>query len=313
MSTKRYLYVAQALSDPRIKKQNVFKVGYSTQPMTRIDTLGGSGSTATYKLILVLELPSAVKDIHVLAHHNLDPFVVHRHVDLQRQYVSVFGHGHRLGVQRRREIVMFGPRYTLPRIKALFRRIVAGMKSPVGTYVCTDENCLSTGGVTYCGVCVKFMKSLVNTITYQSGVSSRALGRKRSLDDAGVLISALIGKTRELKKYKWRGPSVGDFWILRPTVHLLDQGCRFLLVAVQSRNEQRRTSRVQWWSCASADTLDTMAKFTPDGNTDTLSWDGGGWQCQIRTKQHVRFMRILDLDKVLYYVRQWRVSTRGTQ
>jgi hypothetical protein len=262
---------------------------------------------------LILELPSAVKDIHVLAHHTIDPFVVHRHVTLQAQYIEVFGSGHSAGIQRRREILMFGPKYTLNRVKALFRRVVNGMYSPTGTYKCADESCLSTGGVAYCGVCVKFMKSLVNTLTYQRGVSSLTGGRKRSLEDADVLFTSLVGQATERKKHKWAGPCVGDFWVLRPTTNLLAGGCRFLLARVQSRNERKRTSRVQWWSCETNDTPDTNSKFTPETHLDTLPWESGGWQCVIRTKQNVRFMRIVDWEKVAYYARQWRTPARQTE
>jgi hypothetical protein len=309
MTTRNYLYLAQALSDPRLKTHHVFKVGYSTNPQDRIKTLGGSGSTVTYKTILVLELPSGVKDIHVLAHHKLDPFVVYRHTELQARYLAVFGPGHRPGLHRRREIVMFGPQYTLQRVKALFRRVVTGMYSPAGTYQCTEESCLSAGGVAYCGVCVKFMKSLVNTLTYQSGVSSRSDARKRCLDGADVLFSTVARQIHARKRHKWDGPIIGVFWVFRPTINLLATGRQFLVARVQSRNERKRTSRVQWWSCATTDIPDLRSKFTPETNIDTLSWDGGGWQCDIRTKQHAQFMRVVDIEKIAYYSRQWRIST----
>ena len=307
--TTHYLYLARALSDPRTKKHNVYKVGHSIQPMDRVNTLGGSGSTVTYQTLLVLKLPSAVKDIHVLAHRMIDPFVVHRHEDVQAQYIAIFGRGHTEGIKRRREIVLFGEHYTLSRIKTLFRRVVASMSSPSGTYKCTDENCISTGGASYCGVCTKFMKSLVNSITYQSGVSSQAGGRKRALDHADSLFATILEQTREQKKHKWLGPGIDEFWILRPDIRLLKTGCRFLVAHVQTRSVKKRTSRVQWWSCTTNDDMDTTAKFTPDSGTDILSWDGGGWQCNIRTKQYTRFMRIVDTDSVKYYSRQWRVAT----
>jgi hypothetical protein len=306
----RYLYVAQACSDARLKKHHVYKVGYSTQPLERVHTLGGSGSTESYEIILVLELPSALKDSHVLAHRRLDPFVVHRHEDLQSKYTALFGSGHNNGVRRRREIVMFGQQYTLSRVKSLFRRIVSNMRSPTGTYQCHDGTCLATGGVAYCDVCSKYMKSLVNSMTYQSGVSSQISGRKRTLEDMDTLFTTMIEQAREHKKQRWHGPTIGDFWVLRPTVNLLKSGCRFLVARVQSLNKSKRTSRVQWWSCSTDDDMDVKAKFTPDVETDTLSWDGGGWQCHIRMKQYTRFMRIVDTDTVKYYARKWRVNVQ---
>jgi hypothetical protein len=281
--------------------------------MDRVRMLGGSGSTVSYETLLVLQLPSAVKDIHVLAHRLVDPFVVHRHEDVQDRYIAVFGAGHREGIKHRREIVMFGPQYTRARIKTLFRRIVNGMCSSRGTYQCTDTNCLATGSVAYCGVCVKFMTSLVNGITYQSGVSSHINGRKRSLETADALFGTMLEQTREQKKHKWVGPDVGDFWILRPDRNLLRSGCRFLVARVQSRNTKTRASRVQWWSCLTNDVMDTNAKFTSENNTGLLSWDDGGWQCNIRTKQYNHFMRILDTDNVKYYVRRWRVAIPPSQ
>jgi hypothetical protein len=306
--TTNYLYLARTLSDPRMKKHNVYKVGCSTNPLERVRTLGGSGSTVTYEMVLTLELPTAVKDIHVLAHRLIDPFVVHRHTDIQTTYITLFGRGHANGSKRRREIVMFGDQYTLQRIKALFSRVVASMSSPSGTYQCMDENCIATRGASYCGVCTKFMKSLVNSITYQSGVSSQSGARKRTLADANSLFITMLEQTREQKRHKWKGPGIGDFWILRPDTNLLKTGCRFLVAHVQSRNVKKRRSRVQWWSCITSDVMDSMAKFTPDTDTDILSWDGGGWQCKIRTKHYNRFMRILDTDNVRYYARRWSVA-----
>jgi hypothetical protein len=311
--TKQYLYVAHARSDRRIDKHHVYKVGYSTRPLDRIRTLGGSVSTVTYEPLLVLELPSAVKDIHVLAHRLVDPFVVYRHEGLQTKFLSIFGPEHQEGIKRRRELVMFGAHYTRSRVKALFRRIVASMCSPMGTYLCKDETCLSMGGVSYCGVCKKFLNSLVNCITYQSGVSKQAVGHKRSLEDADSLFVAMLEQTRNQKKRKWVGPGIGVFWILRPDIGVLKTGCHFLVARVQSRCTSKRTSRIQWWSCTSGDDLDPAAKFTADPDLDTLSWDGGGWQCSIRTRLYSRFMRIVDTDNINYYARQWRVPARRSE
>jgi hypothetical protein len=311
--TTHYLYVAHVSSDRRSARHHVYKVGYSTRPLERIRTLGGSVSTVTYEPLLVLELPSAVKDIHVLAHRLVDPFVVYRHGSLQTKYLSIFGSEHKEGIQRRRELVMFGAQYTRSRVKALFRRIVASMRSPAGTYLCKDATCLSTGGVSYCSVCKKFLTSLVNCITYQSGASKKAGGRKRTLEDTNSLFTAMLEQARNQKKHKWLGPAIGDFWILRPDIVLLETGCRFLVARVQSRNTTQRTSRVQWWSCITSDDLETAAKFTADVTVDTLPWDGGGWQCSIRTRLYSRFMRILDMDSVNYYARQWRVPARRVE
>lgn len=76
--TTHYLYVAHTPSDRHSDRHHVYKVGYSTCPLDRIRTLGGSVSTVDYEPLLVLDIPSTVKDIHVLAHHLVDPHVMYR-------------------------------------------------------------------------------------------------------------------------------------------------------------------------------------------------------------------------------------------
>ena len=303
-----YLYIAQESSNVKIKKHHVFKVGYSSQPTERIKALGGSGSTLSYEAVLILELPFAVKDIHILSHRLLDPYVLFRHDDIQAKYLKIFGSGHKVGIKRRREIVMFGSEFTLTRIKALFRKVVSSMCSSSGTYICTDKNCLATGGIMHCSVCVKFMKSLVNSITYQPGVSINRIGRKRKIEASDTIFTQMIEQTHLQKRQKWAGPNLGEFWVLRPDTNLMQNGCPFLVARIQSRSLSKRTSRVQWWSCTTDGVMNKNSTFVPDTNMDVLPWDGCGWQCNIQTKQHSRFMRIIDIDVVKYYARQWRVG-----
>lgn len=84
--------------------------------------------------------------------------------------------------------------------KLSFVGFVANMRLPTRTYLCTDETCLSTDGVSYYGVYKKFLTSLMNCITYQSIVSKQSDGHKRTLEDANSLFTALLDQARQQKK-----------------------------------------------------------------------------------------------------------------
>jgi hypothetical protein len=294
-----YLYIARSQSDPNMKKHNVFKVGHSSQPLERIQTLGGSGSTETYEPILIVALPRYVKDLHILAHRCIQKFVVHRHELLQKKYLGIFGNGHEDGVKRRREIVMFGPRYPVSKIKDLFRRVVDNISSSTGTYVCTDPDCIANGGASDCAVCTKFTMSLLNCIAYQKRRTNR-YRRRRILESVETQLMAMI--TAKKKRRKWPGPAVGSFWIIHADMKL---GIR--VVRVVANHKQLRTSSVQEWTprTGSGSLVRTLqSRFTnEDDDHDTLDWDQQGWRCRIHMKHFKSFCRILNVADVNASVR----------
>ena len=297
-----YLYIAQSQSDSNAKKHNVYKVGHSTQPLERIRTLGGSGSTETYEPILIVALPRHAKDIHVLSHRCIQKFVVYRHEDMRSKYIAIFGQGHADGVKRRREIVMFGARYAVSRIKALFRGVVENISSQTGDYICTDKDCDSNGGPAGCAVCVKFTNSLLNCISYQQGLNARSTLRKRKriLETVETQLVALMSAKK--KQRTWKGPSIGTFWIIRPDADMVQRGLRFRVVRVLSNDKRRRTSTIHEWCCDDDGSI--QSRFTNDGETYTLSWENG-WQSTVQMKEFKTFCRIVNVSDVKYIVQQW--------
>ena len=311
-----YLYIARSQSDPDVKKYNVYKVGHSSRPLERIRTLGGSGSTETYEAILIVALPQHVKDLHILSHRCIQKFVVYRHETMRSKYTSIFGQGHANGIKRRREIVMFGQRFSVSKIKELFRRVVENISSQTGNYSCTDTDCASTGGATDCAVCVKFTNSLMNRISYQKGLRARSSLRKRKriLETVETQLVAMISAKK--KQRKWKGPCVGAFWILRPDADMVQRGFRFRVVRVISNDKRRRVSTIQGW-CGGTDgggvggfSLISIlqSRFTNDGDVDILSWDQNEWQCIVQMKQFKSFCRIMNVSDVNYATQQW-IST----
>jgi hypothetical protein len=304
-----YLYIARSQSDPNMKKHNVFKVGHSSQPLERIRTLGGSASTETYEPILIVALPSCVKDIHILAHRYIQQYVVHRHEMLQSKYVSVFGKSHANGIKRRREIVMFGPRFPVSRIKDLFRRVVDNIRSQTGKYICKDQECVVMGGgASYCAVCTKFTNSLLNCISYQKGRGA-LLKRRRVLESVEAQLLSMM--TVKNKRKKWQGPSVGSFWIIRPDSDLQQRGYRFMVVRILSNDKRDRTSKIQVWSPSDTGSLVStlQSRFTRDIESPTCSseeieWNRSGWKCVVQMRQFKSFCRIMNVPDVKYTVQQ---------
>jgi len=315
-----YLYIARSLSDPIAKKHNVYKVGHSTKPLERIQTLGGSGSTETYEPILIVALPRYVKDIHILAHRSIQKYVVNRHDQLIEKYVSVFGTGHMAGIMKRREIVMFGPRFAVTRIKKLFRRIIGNMSSRKGDYTCMDADCIQNGGASCCPVCTKFTSSLLNCITYQQGARHERSHRLLLENVASRLVDMLsVSRQR-----KWKGPGVGTFWILQPDV---GSSVRFRLIRVLSNDRRTRTSKVQEWSPSRSGGLSLVgvlqSRFTTNSSDDddrqqspihyadeTLSWEQTEWYSMVHMRHFKSFCRIANVPDVTYTVQQWTSSVR---
>ena len=262
-----FLYVAYCTSDTRFGANHIYKVGHSQTPVERIRSLGGSGSTETYAPLLILPLPTYVKDLHVLVHRSIAKYVVHSHPALQDKYLALFGVGHADGLRRRRELVMFGKTFSRSRIKALFRRAVQSVQSDTGGYRCSDATCVSNQGAAHCTVCVTFIRSLLNSIKCQS--LSSALGRKA----AEAQLVQLLSTTR---RSQWAGPARGSFWAVHTTAR------RLVLVQVHTVDRRRRRSEVSLWTPVEEDRSDVLkSRFTCDATqrTTTMSWDTGHWRC----------------------------------
>lgn len=303
-----FLYLARSQTDPTMRKHNVYKVGHSKEPMERIRKLAGSASTETFEPILIVALPNYVKDAHVLSHRDIQPFVVHRQHELQAKYITVFGKGHREGLTRRRELVMFGPRFALSRIKALFRRVVDSISSHAGTYVCTDRACAGTGGTAYCEVCTKFTQSLLNSATYHNKrlhKRSSRRNRRNILASVQNQLQTLMPSVR--KRKQWQGPALGSFWMLRPDPDLRQLGYRFLIVRVLSNDNTHRKSQVQGWAHSGTDTASLVrtlqSKFTEDSpmcSVEDIRWDQQSvWECLVHMKQFKSFCRVLNVSDVV--------------
>lgn len=299
-----YLYIAQAQADPNVKKHNVYKVGQSAHPLERIRTLGGSGSTDTYEPILIVALPRHVKDTHILSHRCIQKFVVGRHEDMRSKYITIFGSGHATGLKRRREIVMFGHRYAVSRIKDLFRQVVKNVSSRKGNYVCMDTACVSNGGPSDCAVCLKFTSSLLNCISYQKEVNKRFLLQKhrRILESVETKLIALMAAKK--KRKPWKGPSVGSFWLVRPENETM---CR--VVRITSNDKRNRSSGVCGWEPRETvqNLIQTLqSRFIEDDNGSTnLGWDRSGWKCVVEMRRFNTFGRIQNVSDVRYGIQQW--------
>ena len=103
---------------------------------------------------------------------------------------------------------MFGSRYTVSRIKDLFRRVVENLSSPqTGNYTCNDKGCGANGGSVDCAVCVKFTTSLMNCISYQKSMNARSSHRqrKRLVETVETQLMELISNR---KKQRLKGPRV---------------------------------------------------------------------------------------------------------
>ena len=310
MRTTNYLYIARSKSDPNAKKHSVYKVGHSSRPLDRIRTLAGSASTETYEPILILALPAYVKDVHILSHRSIQRFVVHQHVVLQSKYIDIFGAGHADGIKRRREIVMFGLRYAVSKMKDLFRRVVGSITSRTGAYMCKDSECIVNDGTSSCSVCSKFTQSLFNCITYQKRLQQSCHKRTRVIEAAETRLVSML--THKHNRKKWDGPTVGSFWIMRPDVSMRRLGYRYLIVRIISNNKRTRISSVQEWSHSGTDQASLVntlqSRFTTDNIYSNVHWDQASWQCVVYMRRFRSFCRLLNVSDVMYIAQQWPSS-----
>jgi hypothetical protein len=137
--------------------------------------------------------------------------------------------------------------------------------------------------------------------------------RKRVLlETVETQLVALISAKK--KQRKWKGPSVGAFWLLRPDADMIHRGFRFRIVRVLSNDTRRRASRIEGWCGTDRGSLiDTLqSRFKNDDDEDILSWDQNGWQCIVNMKQFKAFSRIVNVSDVNYVAQQWAsISVRA--
>jgi hypothetical protein len=338
-----YLYVTRSITNQKALRHHVYKVGISTDPYTRIRTLGSAGSTETYEPIVVLPLPCGVKDTHILAHRMVKKFVLFSSETLQRQYAKIFGKEHLHALKRRRELVMFGSGFSLTRVKSLFQRVLrdistVGHKNHTkkGLYVCRDTSCTS---IIRCGVCTKFIRSVWNGIAYQKSSMYRdplasfgqSLTRKRKLELLEKVEAKFVKMTEERPTKRtrrrqpdprWQGPMVDEYWLLRPNISMIRSGHRFLIGKVVSNNDDLRTSRVQWWLPRNVTGLQNMRMavdtiFVEDNTISPLMelpWDNGGWQRSIRmTRSDYKQIWKVDGPTVIDFVKRWTSRSCGVR
>lgn len=168
-----FFYIARSRVNEVARKYHIYKAGCSMNPQARIRNLGGAISTDTFEPLLIIKLPLHVRDTHILAHRLVHPFVVSQHEKLTRKYLSLFGAKHLAGIRRRRELLLFGTRYTLKHIKQLFAKVVRDMTSRHGVYKCREHTC--GGQNPLCGVCVKYTATLLNKRLYRQRPRLRLL------------------------------------------------------------------------------------------------------------------------------------------
>lgn len=296
---KNYLYLAQSTS-PIDKKYNIYKMGCSTSPESRVKYLGGSCSTNTYTTLLVIPLPMGLKDVHILSHDKLSSYVLYRNEKLQRRYMNIFGQDHENGLHRRREILMFGTSFSKKRVIEMIKKLVKTMsrRGHDGNilYRCSVKGCISSGGTEYCGVCKKFMCSILNSLTYQKiqmhrlSIGKRMSKRKRILELECIESDFTNNIQKKRRRYsvkpQWEGPDIGDFWV-RYNTH---GGYMFEVIRIMTSDGLSRSSRVQRWSPISNrsdNVFDSIfEQETRDGTRydtlDIVKWDDGGWIMSIK-------------------------------
>ncbi|MDA9932938.1 hypothetical protein N9C24_04885 [Gammaproteobacteria bacterium] len=290
---QNYLYIAQSTSSTD-KRYNIYKMGCSTTPEERVRTLGGSCSTSTYVPLLILPLPMGLKDVHILSHEMLEPYVLYRNTKLQNRFLKIFGQDHKDGLDRRREILMFGTSFSKKKVIELVKSLVKKMtrRSKDGSiqYRCSTKDCVSSGGTEYCNVCQKYVRSLLNSLTYQKIQMNRlALGKRMSkkrrileLESIESSFTENISKKRKRRETnpEWEGPERGEYWVRSG-----DGGYTMDVVRVMTLDGVKRSSRVQWWSPIrnmSGRNIDSVfEQDTRDGTRydtlDLVKWDDGGW------------------------------------
>jgi hypothetical protein len=311
-----YIYVAQSRTNKLTRKHHVYKVGYSNTPHMRVDSLAGSGSTETYELVLMLPLPDGMRDSQVLAHALLQPFVLYKNADKQKRYISIFGGDHAVGIKKRREIVMFGHRFTRLRVKSLFRRVIRDITDTHSTYMCKNEHCISNNGETYCLVCKKFIRSICNRMSrHYENMYTKKTNMKETENELHVLeniankFDLMINSVR-----RWNGPKVGEYWLFRASTSMMQNGHRFHIGLIKKNEDNNRSSRIQWWGSSQNGTL-ARSVFTPERTNhplEEISWDYDCWLSSVCMKRGIKkgskMIRKLDLKRVDTYVNELNQS-----
>jgi hypothetical protein len=143
--------------------------------------------------------------------------------------------------------------------------------------------------------------------------------RQRVLETVEKQLMTMMASTHKQKR--WKGPSVGEFWILRPDSTLRQLGCRFLIVRVVSNDRRARTSKVQGWSHSGNDASSLVStlqsRFTKDVDGDAalgaldddIHWDQNGWKCVVLMRHFKSFCRMLNVSDIHYVAQQWATAS----
>jgi hypothetical protein len=297
-----YLYIAQCTTDTKAMKHNVYKVGCSKYPEKRVRMLSGAASTNVYRLVIKLKLPTGIKDHHILAHKQLQPYVLYNNLIHQSQYIKIYGKRHEPGLQRRRELVMFGQKFSEHKVICMVRRIVKSIVNKTNnTYICNDPMCITATGSTttsLCVMCTKYTQSIWNCITYHK-VHNQSYNKIQS-DKIKLMLQLdktftdRIHHNRTIQEYTT--PNIGEFWLYCPLQHRYDNHNMIQLACIKSfdTTNNNESVRVQWWS--SIRKQKTISGFVssvfvqesrdgePYNNLDTVHLKDTGWQCLIRMK-----------------------------
>lgn len=296
---KNYLYLAQNITDKKALKHHIYKVGCSKSPDKRVATLSGSASTDTYRLVYKILLPMLVKDNHVLTHKTLQNTRLYKNSVNQKKYLNIYGHKHMDGLQRRRELVMFGEHSSEQKVKTIFRCIVLKMTKNK-EYTCRDTDCVPTSNNgEVCAVCKKYTQSLWNYISYHKThmdpTSLLSIHKtNKQLLNILELERKFTNRVRGIKPTTTERVEVGDFWLVKekPNAYLR-------LAHVKAINETNGSVKVQWWfplrthrTSLTGILSSIFAQNTRDGelycNLDSVSLHHNTWQCSIRMKKGPR-------------------------
>jgi hypothetical protein len=328
MKEHEYLYIAQNITDKKAHKYHVYKVGCSKSPEKRIKALSGSASTHTYRLVYKVLLPRAIKDIHILAHKHLQHVVLYKNKILQNEFIKIYGKQHSEGLQRRRELIMFGAQCSEQIVKRTFHQIVTGMKEKTSNnYKCTDTMCTTSkqnSSTSLCNVCEKYIQTIWNYIAYhkshmnQTSILSITHTNQRiyNMLELERIFSERIQRNHNISGTQMmKKVNVGEFWLICPD----GRKHKHLRIAyVKAINIHNQVALVQWWSpdrthhTITSVVSSVFKQETRDGepyrNLDHISLTTG-WECSLRMKKGrrkgQRLIYKLDQEGVKIHLKKW--------
>lgn len=312
MKAQKFLYVAQNVSNAFFRKHNVYKVGHSGNPLYRIDQLGGSGTTDVFRPVLTLPLPIGVKDVHVLEHPLIRPFIL-KYMDdnnrIKKSFTSLYGVE---GIKRRREIVSFGTSFSKKKMIQLFKRVVSSMCTSDLSYKCPSTDCLfHDNNAKYCSVCTKYLRSIYNGYAHlymhnHLNVSDQTKpSRKRIREELDLSIETFKRSSRqEHKKQKVSKckPTINSFWVLRTYNHTTGR-CMIGIGEVKAI-ENNNVYTLKWWYPStegdySSKLWTNTPLYTRKSKMDKVKWSHR-WLCPINITTS-NFIYKKDQSKVMKY------------